>query len=131
MATILVLSIGGGLVGFVVFFEGLVWLIGRISGWARLATRFASDFAAEGQTFTHQPLHLRRRSRYGSVHMTVSRLGLHLAMPRGFRIGHAPLLLPWTALRWTSEDPRFAHVIVDDAAIELSIPRLVWDARPR
>lgn len=78
----------------------VVWLMSLVSGWQRMARHFAAGARQPaGKAFRHVT------ARIGWVHykhvleVHVGQAGVFLSLPWLFRIGHAPLLLPWSALR--------------------------------
>ena len=85
---------------FPVFFIAL-WcaislLASRLTGWAALARRFSSTTPFTGQTWNWQSARMRWTTHYGSC-LTVGAdpSGLYLSVMFLFRMGHAPLFLPW------------------------------------
>lgn len=90
----------GAILIFVLFFVTLwcavIFLIGRISGWALLAKRFRSDTRFSGQLWTWQSARFRWGCNFNNC-ITVGGdpSGLYLSMLFLFRIGSPPLLIPW------------------------------------
>jgi len=74
-------------------------LVSRMTGWHRLAERFAlqGDFPAECWRFKSAT------ARYGSQYnncltIAANPMGLYMAMLPGFRMGHPPLFIPWSEI---------------------------------
>lgn len=96
---IVVASIAGFLVVFPVFWICVVWLISRLSGWSRLALKYAAVRPASGEVFGLVSARLRLFSSYGNcLTVTVSGSGIHIATWGVFAFGHRPLFLPWDAM---------------------------------
>ena len=93
-------TITSAIVIFVLFFVALwctiVFMIGRISGWALLAKRFRTDSRFPGQLWTWQSARFRWGCNFNNC-LTVGGdpSGLYLSMLFLFRIGSPPLLIPW------------------------------------
>jgi hypothetical protein len=94
------LTITSAIILFVLFFATLwcavIFLIGRISGWALLAKRFRTDSQFPGQLWTWQSARFRWGCNFNNC-LTVGAgpSGLYLSMLFLFRIGSPPLLIPW------------------------------------
>jgi hypothetical protein len=91
------------LLAFPIFFAGM-WsfvclLISRLSGWSRMATRFATTEPPMGRRFAWQSGRV-GMSNYNSVlNIDVSPRGMRLDVLGLFRIGHRPLFIPWSEIR--------------------------------
>jgi hypothetical protein len=115
------------------FFSGLLVVIARLSGWARLAERFPADREPEdGICFRGQFLRIGWCDYNGCLTIRVSSEGLYLAIWPIF-VGHRPLLIPWTALRVVEERRRrwFPVVLLDvgePSQARLQLPLRVTDA---
>ena len=94
------------LIGFPIVFAALwtfvCFILSIAGGWARLADRFAASEPPTGQQFTWQTGRV-GMSNYNSV-LTIhtSPSGLHLAVMVLFRVGHKPLLIPWSEIHGAS-----------------------------
>jgi hypothetical protein len=71
--------------------------LSRAGGWAALAAAYRASEAFEGERWRLQSAGMRWGTNYGSC-LTVGAdaRGLYLAVLFLFRIGHPPLLIPWT-----------------------------------
>lgn len=118
------------------FFAGLLVVIAKISGWTRLAERFPDDRVLDdGVCFRGQFLRIGWCDYNGCMTIRVSSEGLFLAVWPIF-VGHAPVLIPWPALRVVEERQRrwfpVALVEVDQPPVaKLQLPlRVIEAARP-
>lgn len=88
---------------FPVFFAGLWWtilhFIGRLSGWAELAEHYRFTGPFQGETWSFQSARMRYMSNYnGCLTFGANEMGMYAAGWGPFRIGAAPLLVPWAEL---------------------------------
>ncbi len=85
---------------FPVFFVALWWLvnnlIGRVSGWARLAEVYRATAPFQGTKWFFQSAQMRYLSHYnGCLTFGANEQGMYAAGWGPFRAGAAPLLVPW------------------------------------
>jgi len=81
---------------FIILWCSISFLISRLSGWSTLSNRFSSALPFSGQTWNWQSARMRLGTNYGSsLIVGADPSGIFLATIFLFRIGHAPLLLPW------------------------------------
>ena len=86
----------GSLFAFVAFWAFVVTIVGRFSGWHRLAQDFEATRQPNGQTLGWKSMRFGFSGNYnGTVNITPSFEGLHLQTVLPFRVGHKPLLIPW------------------------------------
>ena len=115
------------------FLAGVFVVIAKLSGWSRLADRFLADREPdEGACFRGQFFRIGWCDYNGCMTIRVSPEGLYLAVWPIF-VGHAPLLIPWTALRVVEERRRrwFAVALVEveqPPLAKLQLPLKVIDA---
>jgi len=82
---------------FVVLWCFVGLLVSRVSGWATLSRRFRLETSFTGSTWTWQHARMRYATGYnGCLTVGADPSGLYLSMMFFFRIGHPPLLLPWS-----------------------------------
>jgi ankyrin repeat protein len=111
------------IVGFVAIFAALIQLDARMTGWHRMAERFAATGPEPARA-------IRQDAGVGTIGLVrVKNLmraaapveGLYLAMPAVFRLGHPPLSIPWREMRIASDSvlfgQRVVRVTVGDPAI--------------
>ncbi|MBC7820596.1 MAG: hypothetical protein IAG10_27240 [Planctomycetaceae bacterium] len=115
------------------FLAGLLVVIGKLSGWARLAERYAADREPDdGTYFRGQFFRIGWCDYNGCMTIRVAPDGIYLAVWPIF-VGHAPLLIPWSAV-WLVEEQRerwFAFVLIDvgqPPLARLRLPLRVIDA---
>lgn len=84
------------LLGFYVF---LGYAIGRVSGWTQLGRYYGAPLEPTANRIRFQSADLRKWFGYSGC-LTFSSLpeGLFLAAPLIFRLGHPPLLFPWSEI---------------------------------
>lgn len=85
---------------FVAWWAFLVWLVSRVSGWARLAEKYpAQNLDDPAIRWKHwQNMSLQNWANYNNcVSVGVSPAGLSLRLPWLFRMGHPPVHIPWSA----------------------------------
>lgn len=116
------------------FFAGLFFVIGQVSGWAKLAERYLADREPdEGVRFRGQDLRIGWFWNYsGGITYRVSPDGIYLALWPIF-VGHAPLLIPWSDVILLEERPgrwfSVARIEVDGPPrTKLEVPLRVIDA---
>lgn len=74
-------------------------IFGRISGWTQLGYTYAYYLPFTGTPLRFQSAEFRWLMSYGGcLRFTVTSDGLHLAGPMIFRLGHPPLLFPWSEI---------------------------------
>lgn len=81
---------------------GGIFADGVVSGWRRLAVNFAAPGDAGGLEVTLREGGLgnpRWYHRVAPLRASVGFDGLRLSYPFPYRVGHPPLLIPWTQLR--------------------------------
>lgn len=76
---------------------GIGFLISRVGGWAALAAAYEHSGEFQGDLLRFQTARMRWGTNYGNC-LTVGATsrGLYLAVLFFLRIGHPPLLIPWT-----------------------------------
>lgn len=89
--------------GFIICF-GLLWtlivlLISRLAGWSKLARQYPAPGPATGRTFSMSSARFGMFSSYRNcLTVTLSLSGIHLRPMFVFRMGHDPVLIPWTSV---------------------------------
>lgn len=84
--------------GFAAFWCVIIVLISFASGWQNLARYFRAVSKPAGQVFVLQTCSINGADYKGALNFVVAEEGLYLAVLPIFRMGHAPLLIPWTAI---------------------------------
>jgi Kef-type K+ transport system membrane component KefB len=89
-------------IGFVAFFVVLwcfiLWLASWVSGWRRLAERFASTFEYGGEVVAFVSARIGIANYSGMLILGAGDQGLYLVPIRIYRLFHPPLLIPWTEI---------------------------------
>jgi hypothetical protein len=95
--------------------------IGYMSGWAVLAREFAVEEKPDGESWRLRSANMKNWSSYsGCLTFSISSKGLWLSVFFPFRIGHAPLLIPWNKLT-ASKEKRFFLTVVKLEALGIPI----------
>jgi hypothetical protein len=81
----------GAIIGFPV-----TRLIGRWSGWRRLAERYPDRNAGRGTSFRSGQLVMNKSLYKMGVRFTMDESHLHVAMSMLARVGHRPFSVPWS-----------------------------------
>ncbi len=79
-------------------------LIGRWSGWWRLAERYPDRNAARGRSFRCGPLVMRTTVYRMGVRFTMDESHLHVAMSALARPGHPPFSVPWSDIEESRDE---------------------------
>jgi hypothetical protein len=94
--------------GFIVLWATISYLLSIIGGWAKLAEDYRSEPLMERQRWTFQSAAMRFAASYNNVlTVGVSDAGLSLSIFFLFRLGHPPLLIPWSDIRKVGEAGKF------------------------
>jgi hypothetical protein len=95
-----ILIVPGFLLYFLAIWLGACWAIARFGGWAALAARYRVEKLPAGKCYYFQSASFSAAGlpcNYGScLTMIVSERGLGLVVFPIFRLGHPPLLIPWS-----------------------------------
>lgn len=84
---------------FALFWSLIVFVIAHTGGWAGLAKAYPANRKPEGRTWNWRTIRFGLFGNYrNSVDVTLSDAGLHMYPIFVFRIGHKPILIPWTAV---------------------------------
>ena len=93
------LIISAFIVIFPLFWMFVIWIIGRVGGWHRLAKSYGTDRTLTGDDFRWKSIRFGLLSSYSnSVNITISFEGIYLQPVIFFRAGHKPLLIPWDVI---------------------------------
>ena len=87
------------LVGFVLIWSGVVYLLAWLSGWVRLAQLYRTSNAPNGSPLDTFWAMLGPVNHKGTLHIQPAPEGLYLSTMIFFRMGHPPLLIPWHAIK--------------------------------
>ena len=122
-----VLMIAGIVALFSFFFpllwSGVIYLISYVSGWHFLASRYRTEPLTEG---FHRGVYGRIgiANYNGVLRIAFTEKGMYLHVMPLFKIGHPPLLLPWTHLKEWKESHLFFQQVVKCKieGISISLP---------
>lgn len=87
-----------GLLALPVFWCLVCLLLSRISGWHRLSEQYGTDQAPLGRSLSMQSGWVGIVSYRNCLSVHVAPSGLFLSVMFLLRIGHRPLLIPWSAI---------------------------------
>lgn len=117
-----------------VYISGLMWMLGYLAGWRALARRFPASFVPQGSVYKWCSLRLWSFGGYNNaLRATLVEEGIHLQPMPLFRIGHPPILFPWSVSGPMREAKAFGvsrwvvPLRVDNRTLELALPEA---ARP-
>jgi hypothetical protein len=105
----------------------VTFIISRLGGWSLLAKVYLAQEskALDGESWRFQSIQMRWATNYGNcVTVRADPLGLSLSVPFLFRIGHPPLLIPWSdiAIHRVRRSRFFPSLIELRFRLEPSIP---------
>jgi hypothetical protein len=94
----------GFLAAFAAFWCFVLWLISRLGGWSEIAGKYPATARPDGLHLTGRSLRLRPFTNYnGCLHVTLSPAGIYMFPWAIFRIGHKPILIPWSCVGLVEE----------------------------
>lgn len=119
--TLLIIAI---VVAFPIFFvgmwSGVCYLIGAIGGWQGLARKYETTKDTQlDQKFTGEYGKFGISNYKYTLTVGFSNNGLFFATNPLFRIGHPPMLIPWSAIRIISDEGYMLHIKADETNIWL------------
>lgn len=105
---------------FIGMWSGIGFLIAAIGGWQGLARKYktAKDTPLD-QKFTGESGKFGLSNYNYTLTVGFSNNGLFFATNPLFRIGHPPMLIPWSAVRIISNDGYMLHIKADETNIWL------------
>lgn len=109
------------LVGFVLIWSGVVYLLAWLSGWRRLARLYRTSNAPKGSPLGTFWAMLGPVNHKGTLHIQPAPEGLYLSTMVFFRMGHPPLLIPWHAIKRQDVEQLS---LVKWVALELGNPKI-------
>ncbi len=118
-----VVLVPGLLVMMPLIWCGVIFLISQIGGWARLAQAFPATEMPKGEVLGWQSAQLQGWCNYNRVlTFVISEEGLYMRPWGLFRMGHAPVLIPWGELK----NPRARRLFwVEQVVFDVGEPRVV------
>lgn len=127
---VVVAIVAGSLVGFVLIWLFVLFLVASLTGWRRLGSQYRTDRVPEGREFPAQSWYGKGSGRYlGAVDMAAAKDGLFMKMRVAFlRIAHPTLFIPWGEMREVERGKMLVRLEVGESA-QMRIPIEVWDAR--
>ena len=108
-------------IAFVAIWRFVCWLLSTIGGWGRLAQRFATQQPPSGQCFSSQIGMVGVASYKYVLKICTSPAGLYLDVFPLFRIGHRPLLIPWSEIHNVTS---CLSIFVDSVSLEVGSPKI-------
>ena len=89
-------SLPFGFPGFIGLWCLVCFLFSLISGWKSLATQFQTQNKPAGRHFSMQSASLGVVHYKGAINIGATPEGLYMSVMVFFRLGHPPLLVPWS-----------------------------------
>ena len=87
------------LVLFIAMWCGVCLLMARIGGWSALATRFRAPEEPAGERFRFCSMKIGIALYRSAITAIKSDTGLHLSVIALVRLGHSPILIPWSEMK--------------------------------
>ncbi len=120
---------------FPIFFIGMwvtvCFLLARIGGWSRLAEAYQSQAQFTGKKWYFQSCQLGLTNYNGALTVGSNYYGLYLAVLLLFRVGHPPLLIPWSDITTAEYKglifPYLDFTFARAPSIRLRLPRKLGD----
>jgi hypothetical protein len=85
--------------GVIVYLHCLLWLIGKLSGWQKLARLYPLTKQPVGKSWHWQSAKLGWWAQYnGALTFVVDDAGLACSICSLFRSGHPPIFIPWSEM---------------------------------
>jgi hypothetical protein len=117
--------------GFAGAWIGVLWLIGQLSGWARLATRYRTREPRPLGAMSFVTASLQGVRMNNSLIVGIAEDGLDLRAPLMFRPGHPPLRIPWSVIRVEGESSgvftgEVTHLRLGEDGPLLRLPSEIW-----
>ena len=112
--------------GFAVWWAVVLCIIGWLSGWQALASRYPGSSPFEGVRRRFQRIHLGWAGYNNCVTIGTNADGLHLSLFWLFRPGHPPIFVPWSEItarmtrKWWSTVLELRFAAAPSIAVRLS-----------
>jgi hypothetical protein len=117
------------LIFFAAFWSGLIYLISLMTGWQKLANEYRTYEPAPAEARSFRSARIGWSNYNGVLTMGVNSEGMYLAVFFLFRMGHAPLFIPWSAVEKIEEAKvawmNVCHLYIK--GIKMSFPRKYFD----
>src|SRR5262245_58318078 len=84
---------------FPIFWCGVIWLVGQLSGWGQLALRYRTLQPASGNVWSWQYGMINWAGYNGVLNLTANAEGLFMETIWLFSFGHPRLFIPWHEFR--------------------------------
>jgi hypothetical protein len=120
------LLVVASLVGFVILWCAIGWLIARVSGWRALAARFPRGDERPTRTWWFRSGRMGLMTLNGALRVGASPRFLHLAILPGF-VGFPPIALPWGELAEAERAFGRVRIAVGETGVRISISARLWD----
>lgn len=82
----------------------LTWLLSRISGWSKLAQRYAASGTTSGEQASLRTGRIGAVTYHSCLKFCINDEGFRVAVAWPLRLGHRPLFIPWSDLHNITED---------------------------
>jgi hypothetical protein len=94
------LIVAAYVVVFVIFWSGVVYLISRTSGWARLSEEYPAIGRVQGSAHNWSSARFRMLSSYSyCLSIIIAPTGIYMEPMIFLRIGHSPIFIPREAIQ--------------------------------
>lgn len=109
------------LVGFVLIWSGVLWLLAWLSGWRQLARHYRCPNVPKGGPTSPLWAMLGPVSHRGTLTIQTAPEGLYLTMIIFMRMGHPSLLIPWSAIKRQALDQ---GLLIKWVTLDLGNPKI-------
>lgn len=109
------------LVGFVLIWSGVLWLLAWLSGWRQLARHYRCPDVPKGGPTRPLWAMLGPVSHRGTLTIQTAPEGLYLTMIVFMRMGHPSLLIPWSAIKRQGLDQ---GILINWVTLDLGTPKI-------
>ena len=107
---------------FITLWCGVSLLLSKLGGWSSLAARFPATSTPFGEKFTFAAAKIGGVRYRGVLTAVKAEQGLFLSVFAPWRLGHPPILIPWTELKNPQPKKLFGTDWLD---VSVSTPRKV------
>lgn len=87
------------------------FLLSRVGGWSELAARYPAPDGVTGTNFHWRSGRVGWVNYRNCLNLTATPAGLKLSVVAIFKMGHAPILVPWSAIRAEREKSFFISFV--------------------
>jgi hypothetical protein len=92
-------SVSAYILSFIIIWVGVSKLLSVVGGWNMLSRDYRANSIFDGKKMWLKSIGMRRWTNYNNcITVGANKYGLYLAVLPIFRVGHAPLFIPWAEI---------------------------------